>query len=217
MPTPSVQVFSLAEFTSSESLLERLEALRSMETRAIVLHGRDGPFAATAGSFAPPQREWLELFEIPTVFAGAPGLITGPAFEVAVSCDIRVSASSTEWRASAPGPRLRRLVGDGAALRLLAAGELLDADAACACGLISAVAEDGGELAEATRIAEVIASRGPIATRLGKEAIWRGVEMPLPVALRFETDLTLLLQTTTDRAEGVQAFIEKRPPLFTGE
>jgi len=50
-----------------------------------------------------------------------------------------------------------------------------------------------------------------------KEAIWRGLELPLEQALRFETDLTLLLQTTKDRAEGVAAFVEKRQPPFTGE
>jgi enoyl-CoA hydratase/carnithine racemase len=61
-----------------------------------------------------------------------------------------------------------------------------------------------------------MASRGPIALELGKEAIWRGLAMHFEQALRFETDLTLLLQTTKDRAEGVAAFIEKRTPKFTG-
>ena len=72
-------------------------------------------------------------------------------------------------------------------------------------------------MAEAARLAGVIAGRGPIATRLGKEAVWRGLPQPLEQALRFETDLTLLLQTTKDRAEGVRAFLEKRQPNFTGE
>jgi enoyl-CoA hydratase/carnithine racemase len=55
-----------------------------------------------------------------------------------------------------------------------------------------------------------------LAVQLAKEAIWRGLEMPLEQALRFETDLTLLLQTTKDRAEGVSAFLEKREPHFIG-
>jgi enoyl-CoA hydratase/carnithine racemase len=79
------------------------------------------------------------------------------------------------------------------------------------------VAEAGGARNEALRLAGVMAMHGPIALRLGKEAIWRGLEMPLSQALRFETDLTLLLQTTKDRAEGVRAFIEKREPRFTGD
>mgnify|MGYP000981138821 CR=1 FL=1 len=56
-----------------------------------------------------------------------------------------------------------------------------------------------------------------LAKRLAKEALWRGLALPLEQALRFETDLTLLLQTTKDRAEGVRAFLEKRAPVFTGE
>jgi enoyl-CoA hydratase/carnithine racemase len=66
-------------------------------------------------------------------------------------------------------------------------------------------------------VAGLIAARGPFATQLAKEAIWQGLAMPLEQALRFETDLTLLLQSTKDRAEGVRAFLQKRPPAFTGE
>ena len=51
---------------------------------------------------------------------------------------------------------------------------------------------------------------------LRKEAILRGLDMPLEQALRYETDLTVILQTTDDRAEGVKAFIEKRNPKFDG-
>ncbi|MGK2964873.1 MAG: enoyl-CoA hydratase-related protein, partial [Tepidiformaceae bacterium] len=59
--------------------------------------------------------------------------------------------------------------------------------------------------------------RGPIAVRLAKEAIWRGLPLDLEHGLRFETDLTLLLQTTKDRSEGVAAFVQKRKPIFLGE
>jgi hypothetical protein len=81
-------------------------------------------------------------------------------------------------------------------------------------GIAFAIADD--PFAEALRIATVVASRAPHATQLAKEAIWRGMTMPLEQALRFETDLTLLLQTTKDRAEGVTAFLEKRQPNFIG-
>ncbi|MER3420084.1 MAG: hypothetical protein C4290_05970, partial [Chloroflexota bacterium] len=64
--------------------------------------------------------------------------------------------------------------------------------------------------------AGVIAARGPLAVRYAKEAVAHGTEMPLEQALRYETDLTIILQTTADRAEGVRAFIEKRPPRFSG-
>jgi enoyl-CoA hydratase/carnithine racemase len=94
-------------------------------------------------------------------------------------------------------------------------GGRLQSEAAFDVGLVSAIADD--VLAEALRIANVIASRGPIATRFGKEAIWRGLELSLEQGLKMETDLTILLQSTKDRAEGVRAFIEKRAPVFTGD
>jgi enoyl-CoA hydratase/carnithine racemase len=100
-------------------------------------------------------------------------------------------------------------------VRSLEGGGRLDSEGALETGLVSALIDDAE--AEALRLAEVIASRGPIATRFGKEALWRGVELPLPRALRMETDLTILLQSTKDRAEGVRAFVEKRPPVFTGD
>jgi 1,4-dihydroxy-2-naphthoyl-CoA synthase len=97
-------------------------------------------------------------------------------------------------------------------------------EAASFAGLPAVAARQRGDIfaispdpyAEGLRVATVIASRAPHATQLAKEAIWRGSKMPLAQALRFETDLTLLLQTTKDRAEGVAAFLEKRHPHFIG-
>ena len=64
------------------------------------------------------------------------------------------------------------------------------------------------------QIADRIAERGPLALQYAKEAVSRGIDMSLEQALRFETDLTVILQTTEDRAEGVRAFLEKRKPEF---
>lgn len=149
------------------------------------------------------------------------GELAGSALAVALGADIRVcdiDASvrfGDDWDAPA-AHRVRRLLqlppaADPPTRTVMGCRELLDR------GLVSSVAERGKGLAEARRVAGLIASRGPISTRLAKEAIWRGLEMPLEQALRFETDLTLLLQTTKDRAEGVRAFLEKRQPHFIGE
>jgi enoyl-CoA hydratase/carnithine racemase len=74
-----------------------------------------------------------------------------------------------------------------------------------------------GELEpRAEAIAERLAERGPLALQYAKEAVTRGLDMPLEQAMRFETDLTVILQTTDDRAEGVRAFLEKRKPEFKG-
>jgi enoyl-CoA hydratase/carnithine racemase len=96
-------------------------------------------------------------------------------------------------------------------------GERVDATTALAWGLVNAIAPQGAALNRAEEIAASVAARGPLAVRYAKEAISRGLDMSLEQALRYETDLTIILQTTSDRAEGVRAFLEKRKPRFNGD
>ncbi len=157
---------------------------------------------------------WLESFPIP-LLAVLHGEVSGRAADLALWSDVRIAGPGLVIRWGRFGSRrLLRLLGAKGSVTLLERGGTLDAESALATGAVSGVFDDVD--AEAARLAGVMASRGPIALRLGKEALVRGAEMPLESALRFETDLTLLLQTTKDRAEGVRAFVEKRRPNFTG-
>ncbi|MXY79739.1 MAG: enoyl-CoA hydratase [Chloroflexi bacterium] len=151
------------------------------------------------------------------------GDVLDAGLELALCADLRVCEAGARF--GLPGvaagrlpvagglQRLARAVGRSRATQLLLS-DPVDAAAARDWGLVSESGDDPAALAGA--VAERIAARGPIATRLAKEAVARGLEMPLDQALRYETDLTILLQSTDDRAEGVRAFLEKRPPEFRG-
>lgn len=195
------------------ALPDTLESAREQARVSVVLielGGRDAE--APVASF-----DWLPRFELPVICAFE-GALDGSLAALALGCDVRVCGAEASFDVPEPAlGRMRRLVRDADALARAAGGGRFTAYEALECGLVSKVLEPGMAGGEALRMATVMASRGPIALRLAKEAIWRGLEMPLEQALRFETDLTLLLQTTKDRAEGVRAFMEKRAPRFTGE
>jgi hypothetical protein len=193
-------------------LLARLEALREDPAARVVLllAGEGVPDPPLVGS----DLVRLERFPLPTVFAFE-GLLAGDLLAVALACDVRLCDEKARIDASRlpdgyASARLALLAGTGAP-------PAFTAQEALQHGLASRIAPPGGAAALGRNVAATIASRGPIATRLAKEALSRGLQMPLEQALRFETDLTLLLQTTKDRSEGVRAFLEKRPPVFTGE
>ena len=144
-----------------------------------------------------------------------------------MAADIRVAISSAHFaitqvkRGTMPHfgatQRLPRLVGAANALRLMLTGTALDADDAMRTGLVTYLADSPSDLAATSgRVAEAILSRAPLAARLVKDAVLKGYDMTLDQGIRLEEDLYALLQTTSDRAEGVRAFLEKRKPLFKG-
>jgi enoyl-CoA hydratase/carnithine racemase len=161
------------------------------------------------------------------VICAIDGDATSAGLELALACDVRIAAEGATFSLPETGlgtipmaggtQRLGRLVGRGESLRLILLGEAIDAKEALRIGLVSAVHPGDSLLAEAAALAERMATRGPIALRYAKEAVRRGLEQPLDQALRYETDLTVILQTTEDRAEGVSAFLEKRVPKFRGK
>jgi enoyl-CoA hydratase/carnithine racemase len=154
------------------------------------------------------------------------GDAVGAGLELALACDVRVASASARFALpetaagalprSGGTQRLPRLVGRGMALRMILLGEVIDAHEALRIGLLSAISESQDLESQTEALAQRMATRGPLALRYAKEAVRRGLEQPLDQALRFETDLTVLLQTTDDRAEGVRAFLEKRKPEFKG-
>jgi enoyl-CoA hydratase/carnithine racemase len=167
------------------------------------------------------------LAELPfPVIAAIGGDAISAGLELALACDLRVASADARFAfpETADGliplaggtQRLPRLVGRGRALAMVLLGRQIDATAAHAWGLVNVVAPHERLRETVGALVETIVQRGPIAERFAKEAVSQGVELPLARALRYELDLTVLLQTTEDRAEGVRAFAEKRPPRFQG-
>jgi enoyl-CoA hydratase len=147
--------------------------------------------------------------------------------ELALACDLRLAKDDARFGlpqvANGLIPfcggtqRLPRIVGQAKALELILTGETIDAREAQRIGLVNeAVAAD----AFAARVDEVLTGllgKGPIALRLGKEAVHKAMDLTLDQGIRLEEDLYALLQTTQDRAEGIQAFLGKRTAKFVGQ
>ena len=160
------------------------------------------------------------------IVAAVNGFALGGGLELALACDMRIAAVGatlglTEINlAIIPGgggtQRLPRLVGRGKALELILTGARIPADEALRIGLVERVVPTGEALKAAMELARSMAAKAPVALRYAKEAVVKGLELPLAEGLRLEGDLSTLLRTTEDRLEGAKAFLEKRAPRWTG-
>ncbi len=152
------------------------------------------------------------------------GECTGAGLEIALACDVRLCDGSArfamrealEGRLPAWGgtQRLPRAIGASRASSLLLLGTDVEAATALEWGLVHAVADDLDEAVD--RWLDELAGAGPLALEFAKEAVHRGSELPLADGLRLEGDLNHQLAATEDRAEGLAAFFDKRPPDFSG-
>ena len=170
--------------------------------------------------------ETLALLSKPTV-AIINGDATDEGLELAMGLDLRAATSEARLaltqlvRGQLPRfggtQRLPRLAGPANALRMLLTGTPIGAGEAMRLGLVTYLADGPDELDRIAReLLTTLASRGPIGMRMAKEAVRKGYDMTIDQGIRLEEDLYALLQTTSDRAEGVRAFLEKRKPLFKG-
>jgi enoyl-CoA hydratase len=161
------------------------------------------------------------------ILAAIRGVALGGGLELALACDIRIAAEDallglTEVNlAIIPGgggtQRLPRLVGRGKALEMILTGARISGVEAHRIGLVERVAPAADVLRSAQELARELAGRAPVALRYAKEAVVKGLELPLADGLRLEGDLSTLLRTTEDRVEGARAFLEKRKPVWKGQ
>ena len=224
------------------ALLGALDVVaRDQSVRSVVLTGAgDKAFVAGAdiGEFegrtpvdqyrvmkAPSIYDAVERLPKP-VIAAINGYCLGGGMELALACDIRLAASSARFGQPEvnlgiiPGgggtQRLPRVVGLGAALRLILTGEMIDAAEALRVRLVEEVVEPERLLDRALAVGHAIASKSPVAVAAAKEATRAALSLPLADGLKLETALFQLCFASEDKTEGVRAFLEKRAATFTG-
>lgn len=208
--------------------------------RCVVLTGNEQAFAAGADIadmsridaiemyHRHTERLWAAVGECPVpVIAAVNGFALGGGLELAMHADIILAGKSAQLGQPEvkvgimPGAggtqRLTRAVGKFRAMLMCLTGEIISAQEAFEMGLVSRIVEDDAVLDTALKLAEKIAALPPIAVAQIKEVILAGADAPLSTALALERKAVQILFASRDKAEGMNAFLEKRKPTYTGE
>lgn len=214
-------------------------AATAPDTRAVVITGNEKAFAAGADINEMAARDLVGILEDPRVahwqaiarfpkpiIAAINGFALGGGCELAMHADILIAGENARFGQPEinlgimPGAggtqRLTRAVGASLAMQLALTGEYIGAQRALQAGLISEISPTELTLERALHMAENIAKKAPIAVHLIKEAINKANDTDLATGLRFERHAFTILAGTADRAEGIQAFQDKRQPKFIG-
>jgi enoyl-CoA hydratase/carnithine racemase len=228
-------------------LIEALSAAGAdASVRCVVLTGNGGSFcsgldlkaaaAAGAASFDHADEHLEKYFHgliravraiDKPVVALVDGAAVGYGCDLALACDLRIATERTRLgeifvkRGLMPDGggtwTLPRLVGVGKALELMLLGELLSGDEALALGLVNRVVPSAEAEAYTRELAQRLAAGPPLAYARIKRAVWAAQSSTLDEALTVERRGQLELLRSQDFLEGVAAFLQKRPPNFTGK
>ncbi len=161
----------------------------------------------------------LEALEKP-VIAAVSGFALGGGCELSLACDIRIASEKAKFGQPEVGlgitpgfggtQRLARIVGLGMAKEMIYTGRIVKADEALRIGLVNKVVAPEELMNEAKSMAEMIAKNAPIAVKLSKAAINRGMQMDIDTAIAYEPEVFGECFATEDQVEGMTAFVEKR-------
>ena len=224
------------------ALLGALDAAgRDSTVRVVVLTGAgDKAFVAGADIAEFEGRTPVDQFRVmkqPSVYdalerlskpviAAINGFCLGGGMELALACDIRIASTNARFGQPEvnlgiiPGgggtQRLPRVVGLGAACRMILTGDMIDAAEALRLRLVEEVVAAHELLNRAVAIAETIAAKSPVAVSAAKEATRAALSLPLEEGLKLERALFQLCFASEDKVEGVRAFLDKRTPTFPG-
>ena len=162
------------------------------------------------------------------VIAAVHGAATGGGLALALACDVRIAAESARFNVAfirvglsgcdiGVSYLLPRLVGASRAFELMLTGRMIDAAEADRIGLVLKVVPDADVLDAALETAELIRANSPFGVWMTKEVMWTNLEAgSLQAAIDLENRTQLLASHTGDLVEAMTAFVEKRPPNFTG-
>jgi enoyl-CoA hydratase/carnithine racemase len=159
------------------------------------------------------------------VIARVHGAATAAGCQLVASCDLAVAADTARFATpgvniglfcSTPMVALSRAVGRKAAMEMLLTGDLVDAARARELGLVNRVVPEAGLDAAVAALAGQIAGKSPLTLAIGKAAFYRQAELPLAEAYAYASDVMVRNMLARDAAEGIDAFLEKRPPVWTG-
>jgi enoyl-CoA hydratase len=158
--------------------------------------------------------------------AAIAGYAMGGGLELALVCDLRIAATNARLGlpevkvgiipAGGGTQRLPRAIGATRAKELMLLCDPISAERAEQIGLVNRVVEPDALMEEARALARTILERPPLAARAIKSCVNAGMQMELPAGLEYEGRIATILLNSEDRKEGMQAFVEKRAPVFTG-
>lgn len=228
----------------SETMLEALQAalddiIQDEHVRCVVLAANGKAFCAghdLKQMRANPDKAYYQAlfarcgkvmqslvhFPVP-VIAKVQGIATAAGCQLVASCDLAVAASSARFAVSGinvglfcstPAVALSRNVPRKRAMEMLLTGEFISADTAAEWGLINRVAAEGELDAEVKALTASLCAKSAVAVRTGKAMFARQLTMPLDEAYVFAGDTMACNMLADDVAEGIDAFIEKRPPQW---
>jgi enoyl-CoA hydratase/carnithine racemase len=225
-----------------EALIRELDAIEADPAVKVVVIGAAGPAfcaghdlrelrsrperAAYQATFELCSRLMTRIVRLPRpVIARVHGVATAAGCQLVASCDLAVAAATARFATpgvniglfcSTPMVALSRVVGRKAAMEMLLTGALIDAARAHELGLVNRVVPDAELDAAVAALAEQIAAKSPLTLAIGKEAFYRQAEMGLDDAYTYVSEVMTRNMLARDAAEGIDAFLGKRAPVWTG-
>jgi enoyl-CoA hydratase/carnithine racemase len=174
--------------------------------------------------FAQCSELMLAIVRLPKpVIAEVHGIATAAGCQLVASCDLAIAAETARFATpgvaiglfcSTPMVALSRAVGRKAAMEMLLTGETIEASRAREIGLVNRVVADDGLRAAVDDLARRIAGKSALTVAIGKEAFYRQAELDLAAAYRYAAEVMTRNMLARDAAEGIDAFLEKRPAMW---